>query len=296
MLETMATVAGFPLDDTASALTDSGRAVLAEAVHTAEGLAPGISPHTVLVRSDKHSAFAEHTRDADSLVVGTRRRTPLRRHLGSTTNTAITASNSPVVSVPPAWDSAKESPGPVVVAISRGEEIARLVAIALREAEALHAPLHILYAWQSADLQLAEVGGELPRPPAVSWREDNERIIAEASAGLRADHPDVPVTFDMSQEHPSRAVEDAASGARLLVVGRHHTLLKGLPVIGAVSQAALRAEHAAVMVVPPAAAHPPADRVAAAERVRRQTSRPGGVPPHVPRARSRNEPGPGERE
>ncbi len=81
-------------------------------------------------------------------------------------------------------------------------------------------------------------------------RDDEERLLAEALAGSRERHPEVPVEQRTAQGRPRETLIEGSKRARLLVVGaRGRGGFAGL-LLGSVSQAALHHARCPVVVVP----------------------------------------------
>jgi nucleotide-binding universal stress UspA family protein len=78
---------------------------------------------------------------------------------------------------------------------------------------------------------------------------DRERLLAEAVAGTREDHPDVRLEQEVIAVAPERCLVDASASASLVVVGsRGLGWFSGL-LLGSVSQAVLHRAECPVMVV-----------------------------------------------
>lgn len=86
-------------------------------------------------------------------------------------------------------------------------------------------------------------------PEVAEEMERVERLLAEAVAGLRQDHPDVPVELDAMPVPAVRALADASANASLVVVGtRGRGGFVGL-LLGSVSATVLHHAHCPVVVV-----------------------------------------------
>ncbi|MEU6077855.1 universal stress protein [Micromonospora sp. NPDC047074] len=138
--------------------------------------------------------------------------------------------------------------GPVVVGVD-GSEAARLAAeFAIEAASVRGAPLVALHAYQHpastgpGDMQpLVHDEGEL--------RSEEERVVAESTAGLGERWPDVPVRRETTRGRPTTVLAEASRRARLLVVGREgRGELTGL-LLGSVSQSLLHHADCLVAVI-----------------------------------------------
>ncbi|MEU4570336.1 universal stress protein [Micromonospora sp. NPDC023956] len=143
---------------------------------------------------------------------------------------------------------ADRTTGPVVVGVD-GSELSRLaVQVAAEQAAWRGTELRAVHAYRHpastgpGDMQpLVHERGAL--------RDDEERVLTDALAGLPERYPQVPVTPQVVHARPGPALTEASRQAQLLVVGaRGRGELTGL-LLGSVSQSVLHHSHCPVAVV-----------------------------------------------
>ncbi|MEH1099838.1 universal stress protein [Micromonospora sp. CPCC 205561] len=143
---------------------------------------------------------------------------------------------------------ADRTDGPVVVGVD-GSETARLATEFAAEAASVRdAPLVALHAYRHP----ASTGPGDMRPLVYDdseLRSEEERVVAEAVAGLPERWPDVPLLRETTRGRPATVLAEASRRAQLLVVGRHgRGELAGL-LLGSVSQSLLHHADCPVAVV-----------------------------------------------
>ena len=107
--------------------------------------------------------------------------------------------------------------------------------------------LVVLHAWRPP---AAYADALKNRMQEERFEESTTRFLAEATAGTRADNPDVQVGIEARYQATTQALADLASRAGLVVVGRHQTSVGFLPLLGRVPRAAITVGLCPVMVVP----------------------------------------------
>jgi nucleotide-binding universal stress UspA family protein len=159
------------------------------------------------------------------------------------------------------------APAPVVVGIDGINDGDVAIEFAADEAEARGAPLVVLYAWWT--LPVSPLGVDpaheqrtpTPQVDLGAAEEDARRLLAEATAGVRAKYPDV--VMDLRPVHslnPAAVLLDASTEAGLLVVSRHRGNALARRLFSSVGDAAVRHAACPVAVVPSAAIlDPPAN-------------------------------------
>jgi nucleotide-binding universal stress UspA family protein len=228
-------------------MDEISQTIMKDAVTQCARLAPDLSVSVGLRYEDTYHVFSDESKHAECLVLGSRSQPPFRSGAGSTTNLACVAAECPVFAVPHGWQQDGEQ-GPVVVAVSYQEEITDLVSTAMAECELRRTQLVVLHAWRPLD-GYAHASADTEDP---GWVEAATRELAEATAGVRADHPDVAVNFKARYQSPPVALAEAAADACLVVVGRHHNFLPMFSGLGRMTQAALHANTCPVEILPPA--------------------------------------------
>lgn len=210
---------------------------------------PGLAVEARQVAGGPGATMVEESRGAELVVVGSRGLGGFTGLLLGSVGAQVAAhARCPVLVVRPEGQPI-DLDGPVLVGVD-GSESSRL-AVGYGAAEA---------ALRDVPLVLAHVGppgGDRAVPDEIEEAQAAEqaeavRLLADASAAARAEHPDLVV-----REHPLRASSPAqglveASGvASLLVVGtRGRAGFAGL-LLGSVSQAALHHAHCPVLVAHP---------------------------------------------
>ncbi|MEU8330909.1 universal stress protein [Micromonospora sp. NPDC048839] len=222
------------LETTAADLTDRWPGLVVEVRQVAGG--PGIT-------------LIEESRQAELVVVGSRGLGGFAGLLLGSVGTQVAAhAHCPVLVVRP-----DEQPipvdGPVLVGVDGSESSRLATGYGADEAARREVPLVLVHVGPAAgDRAVPE---EIEEAQAADQAEA-VRLLADASAAVRAEHPDLVV-----REHPVRAAGPAqglieASGtASLLVVGtRGRAGFAGL-LLGSVSQAVIQHAHCPVLVAHP---------------------------------------------
>jgi nucleotide-binding universal stress UspA family protein len=210
---------------------------------------PGLTVEVRQVAGGPGITMIEESRRAELVVVGSRGRGGFTGLLLGSVGAQVAAhAHCPVLVVRP-----DEQPipvdGPVLVGVD-GSESARLaIRLGADEAALRDVPLVLVH--------VSPPDGDRTVPEEVeesqaAYQAEAVRLLADASALVRAEHPDLVV-----REHPVRAAGAAqglieASGtASLLVVGtRGRAGFTGL-LLGSVSQAAIQHAHCPVLVAHP---------------------------------------------
>ncbi|MET7708510.1 universal stress protein [Micromonospora sp. NPDC005413] len=222
------------LERTAADLADRWPGLVVEVRQVAGG--PGIT-------------LIEESRRADLVVVGTRGLGGFAGLLLGSVGAQVAAhAHCPVLVVRPG-EQATPTDAPVLVGVD-GSESSRLAAgYGADEAALRDVPLVLVHVGPPDE------GRPVPEEPEESqaaYQAEAVRLLADASAAVRAEHPDLVV-----REHPVRAAGAAeglieASGtASLLVVGtRGRAGFAGM-LLGSVSQAAIQHARCPVLVAHP---------------------------------------------
>ncbi|MEU8282726.1 universal stress protein [Micromonospora sp. NPDC048905] len=222
------------LETTAADLTDRWPGLVVEVRQVAGG--PGIT-------------LIEESRQAELVVVGSRGLGGFAGLLLGSVGTQVAAhAHCPVLVVRP-----DEQPipvdGPVLVGVDGSESSRLATGYGADEAARREVPLVLVHVGPAAgDRAVPE---EIEESQAV-YQAEAVRLLADASAAVRAAHPDLVV-----REHPVRAAGpvqgliEASGTASLLVVGtRGRAGFAGL-LLGSVSQAVIQHAHCPVLVAHP---------------------------------------------
>ncbi len=214
---------------------------LRERVGHSRTLQPQVNIHSTALVGDPNRVLVDHAGD-DMLVLGTHSLERFGEYLFSPRAVRIAArAHGSVVVIPDSEGSAGKG---IVVGVDGSEISAAAVAFAAREADRLGEPLKAVHSWHA------------PRPwsdEPIEWPtepdEEEQRVLAEAIAGLSADYPDLDITSEIVFAPAANALYDSSIGARMLVVGSHGR--KGLQKawLGSTSEELLLAMPCAVAVI-----------------------------------------------
>ncbi|MFI6234466.1 universal stress protein [Micromonospora sp. NPDC050784] len=210
---------------------------------------PGLAVEVRQVAGGPGATMIEESRRAELVVVGSRGLGGFAGLLLGSVGVQVAAhAHCPVLVVRP-----DEQPipvdGPVLVGVDGSESSRLAVGFGADEAALRDVPLVLVH--------VGPLDGDRTVPEEIeesqaAYQAEAVRLLADASAAVRAEHPDVVV-----REHPVRAAGAAqglieASGtASLLVVGtRGRAGFAGL-LLGSVSQAAIHHAHCPVLVAHP---------------------------------------------
>lgn len=221
--------------------------VLQEATQDVRAIVGDGPVSTQLVTGSPAVALLDESRDAETLVVGSR---GLRRWagvvLGSVSIAVAANANCPVVVVRQLHGA---TPGPsanrVVVAVDGTELSESAIAYAFQAAARRSIGLTALHCWSTrspADLL-----------PVVDDRAaveaDHRRLLEDAVAPWQQHFPQVDVQLGLAQGPPAPVLDTESAGAALLVVGsRGRGGVRGL-LLGSVSQDVLRGARCPVAIV-----------------------------------------------
>ncbi|MBM0206555.1 universal stress protein [Micromonospora sp. STR1s_5] len=210
---------------------------------------PGLAVEVRQVLGGPGATMIEESRRAELVVVGSRGLGGFTGLLLGSVGTQVTAhAHCPVLVVRP-----DEQPipvdGPVLVGVDGSESSRLAVGLGADEAALRDVPLVLVHVGPSdGDRAVPE---EIEESQAA-YQAEAVRLLANASAVVRTEHPDLVV-----REHPVRAAGaaegliEASGAASLLVVGtRGRAGFAGL-LLGSVSQAAIQHAHCPVLVAHP---------------------------------------------
>lgn len=176
--------------------------------------------------------------------------------LGSVAVGLVSHAECPVVVVRgdeshPEADAEVAAGAPVVVGIDGSPMSEAALAYAYEAASAYGSPLVAVHAWQLS----AEDSRLVPYIDLDVVRDEEERLLAEQTAGWTEKYPDVTLRREVVKGRPGHALLEHSEGARLLVVGaRGRGGAAGL-LLGSTSQALIHRAACPVVVVRPRPAH-----------------------------------------
>ncbi|MFJ9732536.1 universal stress protein [Streptomyces sp. NPDC101171] len=229
--------------------------LVAEAVEHARAAAPEVVVDHVVVTGEPLTVLEAQSRHAELVVVGSRGMGGFVGLLiGSTAVHLAARGHCPVLVV----REQQGGDGPVVLGVDGSAAGGAAVDFAFAEAELRGCELMALHAWTTWNAPLPapqDASAPYANPPGAPAGEE-DRLLAEALAGHRERHPDVPVRHRLVHGGTREALIEASRSARLLVVGaRGRGGFTGL-LLGSVSQALLHHAHCPVAVVRAAGARP----------------------------------------
>ncbi|GAB3309818.1 hypothetical protein GCM10027451_19940 [Geodermatophilus aquaeductus] len=198
---------------------------------------PALPVRTLVRAGAAAQVLREESSRAAVLVIGTG---AARGGLGPVARDLLRAAGCPVLLVPRGGDGAD-----VVAGVDGSAGTTAVLAAAAREAGTRGSPLRVLHTWH----RRPGASGPDPRwsgavPSAVA---EAERRLAEAHAArVREGWPAVPVTVDVREGDPARALLDLSRDAALLILGSAQAA-GGPDLVERVAAGA----HCPVLVVPP---------------------------------------------
>ncbi|MVU78379.1 universal stress protein [Nocardia sp. ET3-3] len=200
-------------------LRRDGERIVAEAARVAKLSAPdaalSISTEVTLEPIIPH--LLELSRQARTVVVGSRGRGALRRGLLGSVSTAVAQhAHCPVAVIPAAAGlDPISSERPVLVGVDGSPNSVPALEIAFQEASLRKVGLKALHAWSDLSAYLQ------PIPGWDTVRNEESEALAERLAGFGERYPDVTVDRILVRDNPARALLDESDGAQLVVVGSH---------------------------------------------------------------------------
>lgn len=208
-------------------------AMLAREAEVAAQGRPDLAVRTEIDMDTPGRALTRRSETASLLVVGTRRTTPEHRVFsGSFAYQVVAGARCPVAVVPP---SARVPENRVVVGADGSHDGLAAVRAAAHEADRTGAVLHVVHAWREPTA-VASVGW-VPPELASAVKDDERVVLAESTAGLAEQYPDLEIERTLVEADPSSALLTAAATARLLVVGSHGRGGVARMLLGSVSHA-----------------------------------------------------------
>ncbi|QNE16974.1 universal stress protein [Kribbella qitaiheensis] len=180
---------------------------------------PKLDVSSVLLEGAPAAALVEETAGARMLVLGTRGLGGFAGMLlGSVAVQVSTHAQCPVVVVPSRTLPLPPHRPTIVVGLDGSKESMQATEFAFEQVELLGGRLVVVSAWNTPFSTYENGRGELVFDNAEVHRA-TEVLVAEALAGLRADHPGAEVDVQLIPAQPARAILHAAESADLVVVG-----------------------------------------------------------------------------
>jgi nucleotide-binding universal stress UspA family protein len=141
--------------------------------------------------------------------------------------------------------SAEQAGDRIVVGVDGSEPAKAALVWAARQARTTGSPLVAVAAWEWP----TSYGWSPPWPAEYDPSGDALKMLEETVRDVLGDAPDVPVTIEVLEGHPSPALVELSKRASLLVVGsRGHGEFAGM-LIGSVSEFLVAHAHCPVVVV-----------------------------------------------
>jgi len=228
-----------------SILEMAGQQVLDEARSTVEGTAPELEVHEAFALADPRDVLLQLSEKASTLVVGSRGRGRVRSLLlGSVSAALVQHAHCPVVVVRPEHGDAVRNG--ILVGFDASPESRPVLEFAFREAYLHQLPLTVLECrW---DVQLPM--GTDSVSDAVGDLEPEGLFLAEATAAMKQQYPDVHVTTRTTRGLPHEAITRVGEQMDLIVVGAHQHGRIARALLGSVSVAVVESATCPVAVVP----------------------------------------------
>ncbi|MEW2624147.1 universal stress protein [Streptomyces sp. NPDC048106] len=226
------------------ALHEAGKQVLEEAAEFVTARHPRLEVDTLLAEGDPDPVWTlcEQSRDATSLVLGSRHLSRRREVFGSASTAlpVMARTRCPLVVVPEPEPLAQDRPY-YVVGVDGSERSAAAVDVAFEEAALRGAGLRALLVWEHGPLRVFDEHGS---------QEEARRLLSEIVAGRHARYPEVELRHEVVAGHPVQVLTEASAHTLGLVVGtRGRGGFAGM-LLGSVSQGVLHHALCPVLAVP----------------------------------------------
>ncbi|MER6331964.1 universal stress protein [Streptomyces sp. NPDC001034] len=225
-----------------AALHEAGKQVLEEAAEFVTARHPELEVDTLLAEGDPVWTLCEQSRDASSLVLGSRHLSRRREVFGSASIAlpVMARTHCPLVVVPEPEHITQDRPY-YVVGVDGSERSAAAVDVAFEEAALRGAGLRALLVWEHGPLRVFDESGP---------QEESRRLLSEIVAGRQARYPEVDLRHELVAGHPVQVLTEASAHALGLVVGtRGRGGFAGM-LLGSVSQGVLHHARCPVIAVP----------------------------------------------
>jgi nucleotide-binding universal stress UspA family protein len=233
------------------AVREQAEAALAEAVRQAEKAVPPVTVTGEVRTGAPVPVLLDESRGAYRMVIGDRGHGGFAGLLAGSVAVHLTAHGAcPVVVV----RGERRPAGPVVVGMDGSALSAEALDFAVEEAALRGAELVAVHAW----LPPPVVGpvGLMPVPPGYEPQvlaAEEQRVLAEALAGIGSRYPDVTIRRESLPGAPAKVLRDRSETAQLVVVGsRGRGAFTGM-LLGSVGQHLIHHAACPVAVIRPAA-------------------------------------------
>lgn len=213
-------------------LRQSGMDMLREVAERVAELQPGLQVSLELLEGAIGASLGDYSNNASMLVLGSS-----GHARGALTDRALQAAavaESPIAVIGPGHEDGRG----VVVGVDGSPESTQAVGLAAAEADALGEELMVFYAftgpnrWIKAGLPSSRF--------AAHVLEEEQVVLSETVAGLRQEYPDIVVHGVLETVlEPADALVQAASNARLLVLGSRGRDSFGRFLLGSTAHAVL---------------------------------------------------------
>jgi nucleotide-binding universal stress UspA family protein len=226
-------------------LLDVASSLLERSAEDAHRVGPLLKVRTDIELDRPARCLVRRSGSARLVVVGTRRMTPDRRVFSGSRAYEIAAAAHCSVAVVPAATGDFENR--VVVGADGSVDSVAAVVAGAREAQRHGAVLEVVHAWEEPTL--VQIQGHVPPELTAQLREAEELVLAEATAGLGEQFPDVEVDRRLVKTQPATALLAAAAHARLVVVGSRGLHGVSRLLVGSTSHAVILHSRRPVLVV-----------------------------------------------
>lgn len=203
-----------------------------------------------LVEQTRHGDPVEEllaaSREADLLVVGTRRTSGLASLLHLTIPLQLAGKTGcPLVVVPAGWRSVE---GPIVAGWEDDGSSDAAVALAALEAEAAGAELHLVRSWRLPAVEALDPQGSAEVYTNV--QRDQNDLLEHQVQRVRAEYPSVHIHSELTPDTAQVALERLGDEAALVVVGSHGRGAVADLLLGSVADDLIRSMTCPVMIAP----------------------------------------------
>lgn len=230
-------------------ITTAAEDALERAAHQARLDHPGLVVQTAVRLGHPVSTLIHQLGSEDILVVGKRGLGAVRRLLvGSTSIRAAGRATSPVLVVPPEWDAAEHTGGPVVVGIDPEHDHGQPLQFAFEEAARRGVTVRVAHA-VNLELVMTFGGASVSSADLHDWEERSAAAVEDAVKPFAEQHPDVSVEIVTDRGHAATQLLEHATDAQLIVLGRRHRGPASWG-LGSVARGVLHGAEAPVAIIP----------------------------------------------
>lgn len=220
--------------------------LLSGARATVEQRAPGMEVHELLRVTDPRDLLIAVSRQASTVVMGSRGRGPVRSLLLGSVGVAVTRhARCPVVVLRPHHPGAVRQG--VLVGVDGTERSKAPLEYAFSQASRRDLPLTVLHSFHDV---ISTLGDAYAADGLEEGVEEHRLLVAEAVAGMREKYPDVPVHTVLARGYPGDALVELGERMNLVVVGAHHGGAASAVVFGSAATSAVENAACPVAVVP----------------------------------------------